>query len=168
MAAVYGTMPEFGQCDDFNFYKDRLEQFFVANDIKEEKKVAILITALQGEVYATLSDLCFPDAPHTKNFKQICAILSNHYTKKKSTFYERLQFYDVRQERDESLVDWFARIKKIAVNCQFGTHLEHQLKNKLVLGLKKGEVFNKLMQEDPEKKSLRELMDLAVTKEANE
>ncbi|KAK9709879.1 hypothetical protein QE152_g26370 [Popillia japonica] len=67
--ALLGNMPEFVPTGDFNIYKERLEQYFIANGISDEKKVAVIITTLHSSVYTTLRDLCHPDVPSTKTGK---------------------------------------------------------------------------------------------------
>ena len=59
-AATYGRIAEFNQeTDNWNQYVERLDFYFVANDIKDEvKQKAIFLSACGSGVYATLRDLC--------------------------------------------------------------------------------------------------------------
>uniref|UniRef100_A0A1Y1N2I4 RNA-directed DNA polymerase n=3 Tax=Photinus pyralis TaxID=7054 RepID=A0A1Y1N2I4_PHOPY len=165
--AVYGTISIFQSSDDFIIFKERLEQYFVANSIKNEKRVAILITSLSTEVYTTLRDLCSPEAPNAKTYEELCKVLTKQYTRHISTFNERLHFYEAAQAATENVSNWFARIKKLSINCNFGQQLESVLIDKFVSGLLKGKILDRLCEEDPTQKGLESIVDIAVKKEAS-
>ncbi|XP_031349119.1 uncharacterized protein K02A2.6-like isoform X1 [Photinus pyralis] len=165
--AVVGTMPVFDCNEDFVIFKERIVQFFKANSIAEAKQVPVLITALSSSVYTTLRDLCYPDKPDTKTFAEICKLLAQQYSKAISIFNERRIFYKMQQSEGEQINDWFARVKKLAVNCKFGADLTMVLKDKFVTGMVDGKVLDRLVEEDPSQKTLDELFQMAVKKEAS-
>ena len=80
----------------FSSYLERLDQFFIANDIgqcaadatdavrqaAEKKKVVVLISVMGKTSYNTLRDLCMPDSPKDKKFKELCDLLKFHYKPK--------------------------------------------------------------------------------------
>ena len=47
-------------------YLERLELFFTANGIKDEKKVVVLLSVIGPKIYALLRDLIAPDKPQDK------------------------------------------------------------------------------------------------------
>lgn len=57
------------------------------------------------------------------------------------------------------------RIRSLATNCKFGNTLESVLPDKFVTGLAKSSIIDRLC-EEPENKKLKELVKLAVQREA--
>ncbi|KRT82283.1 hypothetical protein AMK59_3212 [Oryctes borbonicus] len=111
-----------------------------------------------------LRDLCLPDVPSTKTYKELCKILCNQYTQTVSTFNERINFYEARQEQSESVNLWFARKEKLAVNCNFGSDLKNILKYKFVTGICREKILDRMCEEDPSKKTLEDVLDIAIKK----
>ena len=101
---VVGSFGEFDPSSEtFTAYLERLDQFFVANDIGKcgddanpavvraanQKKVAVMISVIGKKTYSTLRDLCSPENPKEKTttlqaqtigscrILQILSILSN-------------------------------------------------------------------------------------------
>ena len=78
------SLGSFGEFDpsseSFTAYLERLDQFFVANDIGKcaddataavvraanQKKVAVMITVIGKKTYSTLRNLCSPENPKEK------------------------------------------------------------------------------------------------------
>ena len=69
------------------------------------------------------------------------------------------------QEQNESVNDWYVRIKKVAMKCKFGNNVFDVLRDKFVTGLIKGPIADRLCGEEPSK-LLVELVDIALKKEA--
>ena len=70
--------------EDIESYLERLQEYFIAYDIKSEtetaaKRRAILLTSIGSNVYRVLKDLSYPDAPNTKTFDQLATLLRSHY-----------------------------------------------------------------------------------------
>ena len=91
MAAI-GRLDEFqvGK-DDFDCYMDRMEQYFIANAIAEEKRVAVFLTAIGGPAYELLRNLVSPDAPKDKSLNQLRSTLRSHLKPKPLTIAERFK-----------------------------------------------------------------------------
>ena len=49
---------------------------------------------------------------------------------------ERFKFYQKSQGPEESVAQFTAELRKLAIHCNFGTHLEDALRDRLVCGLK--------------------------------
>ena len=65
--AAHGKLEQFhmGQ-DDWELYEERLQQYFVANDIKEtEKKRAILLSSCGQSTYKVIRNLVAPRKPES-------------------------------------------------------------------------------------------------------
>ena len=84
----------FGQVDKFDAhgkesftnYLERLEFYFIANDIdNDSKKKAMFLSSVGAETFKLIKDyhkiikdLCTPVKPMDKTFKDICDILRDH------------------------------------------------------------------------------------------
>ncbi|KAK3763977.1 hypothetical protein RRG08_024032 [Elysia crispata] len=58
--------------ESFTNYKERLDAYFLANDIAQAKQSAVLLSALGPKVYGILRSLTAPDLPTTKSYNQLC------------------------------------------------------------------------------------------------
>lgn len=165
MKPIIGHIPEFyGIYDEWNVYEERLEQFFVVNEIPEDKWTAVLISCIGRDTYKDLRDLCHPLRPKDKTFEELCVELRKHYNRQICIFRERAQFYLARQRPDESINSWYARIKCLSVDCKFHQHLESVLLDKFITGLKSGPVLDRICEEN-ETTTLVEALQICVSKE---
>ncbi|KAK3745991.1 hypothetical protein QZH41_005780 [Actinostola sp. cb2023] len=82
--------------EDFADYSERLNTYFIANNIgqvaadandatklaADKKKVAVNISVIGKKAYSTIKDLCLPDLPADKTYEQLTEILNNFYKPK--------------------------------------------------------------------------------------
>jgi len=113
----------------------------------DDSKRATLLKSVFSEVYCVLHSLCSPELPTSKTYKELCAMLHTQYTPPAITFYERRQFHLARKLAEESVATWFARVKKLALNCTFGQHLEAFVLDKFIVGMS-NELFERFCKED--------------------
>lgn len=61
-----------GTNDDWNAYDEQVEQYFIANEIKEDKQVAVMLS-LMGKKFGLLRSLAMaaPAKPSSQSFKTI-------------------------------------------------------------------------------------------------
>lgn len=64
--STIGSLAEFKIGDDWDLYQERLVQYFVANQVALERRVAVLITLIGQDAYTILKDLCDPVLPEAK------------------------------------------------------------------------------------------------------
>lgn len=165
--AFIGELPKFySQFDDWQVFTERLEQFFEINDVPEEKKKAVLITSIGNDIYKTLRDVCHPVLPKEKTFDELCELLNKQFIIKTSVFRERYNFYNAKQMKDEKITDWFARIKKLSVDCKFGDKFDSILLDRFISGLRPSMVLDRLCEEDEDKLTLQQALEIAITKES--
>ncbi|KAJ8911813.1 hypothetical protein NQ315_014238 [Exocentrus adspersus] len=132
-----GKVPEYNPSEDFSLYLERLEQYFIANFIDEYRRVAVLLTPVKETVFTP--DMCLGRESNSMRLSK---------------------------NRGETINEWYARMNNLAVNCNFGNLLEPILKDKLVMGLMKGKILDRLCEED-KAKGIHELLELAVKREAS-
>ena len=92
MAAVFGAADKFdiGGTEPFPNYLERLEFYFLANDIATEpKKKAIFLSAVGAETYKLIRNLCTPDNPMGKTYIEITQLLSRHLNPEPNIIIER-------------------------------------------------------------------------------
>lgn len=127
----------------------------------------MLLSYLSEEVYILLRDLCTPNKPNTKSYKELCGILSKHYSPQIFLYKERNEFYAAKRESDESASEWVARIKKISMNCSFGEALENILSDKFITGYPGGKIAKRIYEES-EEITLEKALGIAVKYECRD
>ena len=66
--------------EEWETYEERLEQFFIVNDLEAEKKVPALLSLIGAKTYALLKNLLTPVKPSTKSYKELTDILKGHFS----------------------------------------------------------------------------------------
>ena len=78
MATLLGSIEQFNpKQDDWLEYVERLEQYFLANDIAEKKQTELL-TIIGPETYSLLRNLITPEKPETKPIKELIKLFNEH------------------------------------------------------------------------------------------
>ena len=134
--APIGTINAFDESvEDFESYCSRVELFFKANDLAEDKRVPAFLTLVGPKVYALARSLLSPKDPSTCTYKDIVKALKSHYKPKVVLIYERFKFYSRAQRSGESIADFVASLKALAHTCDFGVQLTDMLRDRFVMGL---------------------------------
>lgn len=161
-----GSIGEFkAGTDNWDEYKERLDQYFIANGIPANRQVCVLLTVIGAASYSVLRDLCDPDLPSVKDYGVLTKLLHDQFAPKIMVFRKRTEFHNLMQKPDETVGDWYRRIKNMASHCKFGANLEIMIKDRFVAGMRSGKIQERLFEED-HKKSLTELMEVAQNKES--
>lgn len=105
--------------DNWENFVERLELYFTAKDIKEEKQATHLLTRLDEEMFSLMKQLVAPEKLNTKKFNDLVAIMTGHLNPKPFKIMERCKFNVAKQEANESVADFTARLKKLATHCNF-------------------------------------------------
>lgn len=167
MSSYVGTLPHFETgFSDWQVYTERLEQYFDVNNIDADKKKALLLTSIDEEIYKTLRDVCHPVLPKTKTYSELIQVLNKQFIVRTSVHRERIAFYAARQVPDESTALWFARIKKLSIDCKFGDIFEMVLLDRFISGMSASDIVDRLCEED-EKLTLQKAVDIATSKESS-
>ena len=148
MAALLGNMEQFDlKSEDWREYTERLEQYFLANDIDEKKQTAVFLTVIGPETYGLLRNLLAPIKPSTKSVGELVHMLDKHLNPTPITIAERFKFYQRQQKEEESLGDYLAALRKLSEHCNFETFLEEAIRDKLVCGILNNTIRKKLLSE---------------------
>ncbi len=121
--------------ENFEDYCGRLEAYFGANQIANERKANTLIAVIGASGYQLMKTLCSPDNPNTKTYAELKTLLSNHYAPTPVTIAERHRFWTACQGESEAVSDFIVRLKKLAATCNFAAFYDQALRDRLVSGL---------------------------------
>ena len=141
MAALIGCIESFDiQSDNWLDYIERVEQYFIANEITvEAKKKGKLVTVIGGEAYKLLPSLTEPNKPSEKSYDQIVTILEAH-----SEAYSHFGTMDILSTKSEHR----RTIKRLSRYCNFQTFLDEAIRDKFVCGLINSSILKRLLTED--------------------
>eukprot|EP00117_Sycon_ciliatum_P015218 scpid18577/ scgid6200/ Retrotransposable element Tf2 155 kDa protein type 1 len=165
---------------DFEEYQERLNFFFIANEIgqlassasnadkvKADKRMtAYLISLLSKTVYSTLKTLCLPKNPTDFKYSEIVDKLKVHYKVKTSRTTATHKFRQCVQGPSESVTDYSHKLQRCAVECKFGDHLDRALCDQFVAGLRDLDTRKFILSKpDDDVKSFQNVFQLALTEE---
>ena len=147
--------------DDLDDYAERLEQYFIANEIgslaagvddtaearesAQRKKVATFLTLVGPEAYRLLKSLISPAIPASKTFPELIEVLGNHLKPKKLIVAERFRFHQRNQNEGEPVAQFEAALRKLASTCEFELFLNQALRDQFVCGIRSETTQKKLL-----------------------
>ncbi|XP_049520664.1 uncharacterized protein LOC119444700 [Dermacentor silvarum] len=147
--ARLGKLDEYDEKEqNFESYLERFEHFVTANNIKEEKKLAVFLSVIGPRTYEVLKSLVVPAVPGDKSFEEVTVLLTKHYSPSCSVFAERCKFNRRAQEEQESIEVFIVSLKHLARKCDFGLFLQDALRDRLVAGIRREETQLALFAED--------------------
>ena len=152
--------------EQISAYLERIQLFFTANSIAEEKQVAVLLSVVGPKTYALLRDLLAPTKPQEKSFTELSTTLKNHYEPKPIVITERFHFHRRNQASGESVAEYVAELRRLATHCQFGNYFDEALRDRLVCGIRNSGIQKRLLSEA--ELSLKKAIELSQAFEAAE
>ncbi|UYV72170.1 K02A2.6-like [Cordylochernes scorpioides] len=123
-------------------YTERLEYFFEANNIDQNKKKAIFLTLL---------------TPTVK--------LKNHFNPTPSAIVERSKFSNRARRPGEKISIYIAELKKMAEYCKFGSTIDEAIRDRLIAGIEDDNIQRKLLGEG-DSLTLHRAIEIALALEA--
>ena len=147
MAALsYGRIDEFQpENDSIAAYLERVELYFSANGIVEEKQVPVFLSVIGGRTYSLLRNLLAPDKPSGKDLNCLTTTLKRHFEPKRVVVAERFHFHRRSQAVGENIAEYVAELRRLSTHCEFGTYLEQALRDRLVCGLRNEAIQRRLL-----------------------
>ena len=134
--------------EDWNSYAERFEQYVIANELKDEKKiVAVFLTSVGSKSYNLLRDLKAPAKPSEFKLAELLKTLSNHFQPKPIIIAERFHFHKRDQDEGEGVADYAAALKRCSERCEFGEFLEQALRDRFVCGMRNRQIQKRLLTE---------------------
>jgi len=132
-----GNITEFKpESEKIEAYLERVQLFFEANGIKEDKQVPVLLAVIGSTTYNRLSDLVAPKKPRDLSIVELAEQLRRHFDPKPLVIAERFHFHKRAQASDESISNYVAELRRLTTHCDFGEYLDQALRDRLVCGIR--------------------------------
>ena len=155
--------PVFGH-DKIAAYLERANLFFTANGIGEDKRVSVFLVAIGTKNYDLIKSLTAHTLPQDKSYADLQQILKNHFQPKPLVsitagcafvdywgavlvIAERYRFYQRTQAVGDSVLDFLADLRRLAITCEFGNFLDEALQDRFVCELKAEGIQKRLLTE---------------------
>ena len=147
--ATHGNIGEFSaDSKTWVSYIERLQQYFIANNIKgKEKQRAVLLSICGASTYQLIWIVVSLGKPTDKNFEQIVTLVRQHYFTKPSVIMQRFIFNSRSRKRGESIAAFVADLRRLSEYCEFGESLAQMLRDRLVCGINDDQVQSCLLAE---------------------
>ena len=139
---THGQIGEFNsQREDWMSYLERLEEYFITNDIKSaKKKKAILLSVAGADTYQLIRSLVTPEKPKEKTFEQLVKLVQEHHQPTPPAIVQHYKFNSRTQSTGEPVVTFVTKLRRLAEHCQFGQMLDEMLHDQLVCRIANGRV----------------------------
>ena len=134
--ALLGNVGEYVESkESWSQYIERLEQFFTANSIPDEKKASVLLSTIGATAYRTVGNLVAPRKPSEVTYLRIIEVMGDFYNLKPLVTVQRFHFYSWFRQPEESTSTFVAELRNLTKDCDFGASLEDNLRDRLVCGI---------------------------------
>jgi hypothetical protein len=138
-----------------------LTQFVKLNNIAATNQGAVLLTHLSDESYRLIRNLVHPNKLEDKTYSELVGVLNQHFSPKRSTFADRAKFYEANKSDVQTVEEWAARLRGLAVYCDFGSELDTLLRDRFVLGFRMGPGRDRLFEQDSKLLTFAQALDVA-------
>ena len=136
VVGTYGKIDEFNsKQEEWSYYTDRLEYYFHANEINDDKKKSVLLSVCGAETFRLIKNLTAPNGPAQKTYDQIKTLVENHYTPTRNVIMEKFIFNSRAQKPSETIMEYVAELRKLSKYCQYGGTLDTMLRDRIVCGI---------------------------------
>ena len=149
--------------DEWSAFEERLELYFIANDVGKSKQVAELLIKVDDQTYTLIRSLCSPKKPKDMTYEDLILLVREHLEPAPSEAMERCTFNRAQQTRTESVADFLARLKRLALHCNF-KDLEEALRDQIVVGIRDQETREELFRTP--KLTFKKAVSLALSRES--
>ena len=140
--------PFHAKTDDWLLYCQRFEHFLLANGITEaDPKKHLFLAMMGGATFKLLANLVAPRSPGEESYEDIHKVLKQHYKPKPIKIAERFRFYKRSQFQTETVAEYLAELRRLAVTCEFGNFLNDALCDRFVCGLNNSAMQRRLLSE---------------------
>ena len=147
--ASHGSLGPFDrETEQWAAYCERLDQYFLANDVtSSQKQRAIFLSVCGPSTYQLIRNLVAPAKPMDKPLKDLVMLVQNHLTPAPSVIVQRYKFNSRSQKDGESVAQYVAQLRRLSEHCQFGDTLEDMLRDRVVCGIRDARVQRRLFSE---------------------
>ena len=112
-------------------YQEQVDLYFLANEIDDGLRTAVLLTFVGSSTYELLHYLLAPVSPKDKSYDGNSVF--SHFSPKPLSIAECFHFY--RRTREEPVAMYKAELHRLSLRCRLGVHFDLALHDRLVCGL---------------------------------
>ena len=144
--ATFGKVEYFdGTSETWSSYIERMDQYFVANDITNgPKKRAILLSCCGPKAYNLLRGLA-NNKPAEKSYDELVKLMQGHLYPAPNPIAERFKFNNRDRQASETISDYVAVLRKLSEHCNYGDTLDDMIRDRLVCGVRDEKIQQKLL-----------------------
>ena len=151
MALPFGSVGAFDpSLEDWILYSERVDHYLEVNEVApDSKKLSVFLSTCGPATYTLIGNLVLPASPSSKTYKEIIAIISNHYKPTPSVMAERLtcKFNRRIHHSGESVSTFVSELRQLSRYCDFGDRLSDMLRDRLVCGINDDRIQRRLLSE---------------------
>ena len=134
---------KFEESDEPNEAADRLENWLstferyrIASGLRkesDEKQVSALLYTMGDCANAIVKTLNIDEK--TTSYEEVKTAVRGYFEARRNTIFARARFNRRKQNRGESVNSFIEDLQRLANNCQFGTHKEELIRDRIVVGV---------------------------------
>ena len=147
--ATHGSLSPFdSSTEDWTSYTQRMNYYFVANDVADgAKKRSILLSACGATTYKIIRNLVEETKLDTTSYDDIVELVKAHFDPTPSPIMQRYRFNTRVRTDGESVAIYVAALRDIARHCEYKDTLQDMLRDRLVCGVRHKGITNRLLAE---------------------
>ena len=139
----------FSKPEEWRKWKTRFEQFRLASGLSaesEERQVSSLMYCMGEDAEEVLATTNIT-AEQKKEYRQVVQKFDEYFKVRKNLVYKRASFNLAHQVADESAEQFITRFHQLAENCEFGDLKNEMIRDRLVIGIRDGQLSERLQME---------------------
>ena len=110
MMALFGNIGELVEAQEsWSQYADRMEQYFIANDIGVNKKASVFLATIGPAAFRTIGNLVAPKKPSEENYDRLTKVMSDFYNPTPLATVQQYKFYSRFRNPKESVSTFVAQ-----------------------------------------------------------
>ena len=160
MASAVGHIEEYNTGEDIEEYLERIECYFVANEVKEDKRISVMLSVTGPKTYKTLRSITSPAKPTEKTLPQLKELLIKHYNPKPSENVLRFRFNSRSRKEGETINEFLVELRRLGEGCNYGDQLDTMLRDRLVCGVNDPQIQKQLLSQT--KLDLQKAIDITT------
>ena len=126
----------FPEREQWDTYVERLQNYFVANDIgAEAKKRAILLSICGVTTYQFIRNLSTPTKPSDLSYEDLVKLVREHFHPRRSEIVQHFHFNSRVRQSNETIAAFVAELRKLSEFCNFRDKLDEMLRDRIVCGI---------------------------------
>lgn len=114
---------------NWEIFIERMEIYFSVKGIADDKKVATALIRFDEDAFKLLKSLCAPKKPCELTYVELKKTMKEQLNPAPSEVMERCNFNQAKQEQTETIAVFAAKLKKLALTCNFGDQLASSLRD---------------------------------------